>query len=405
VNACILTIGDELLQGNTVNTNSSWIGRTLIKYDIIVKKIITIGDDIESIIIEMRYILNSGYDYIFVTGGLGPTHDDITKNAFVKLFNDKLIFNQSYYNKLKSKYEKNLIKMPSINRSQAMYPEKANIIPNNFGSALGMQYKDKNSNIFVMPGVPEEMKNMINDYILPELINKPLSDNVITIKTSGIMESKLAEKVNKIIIKYSNSCKFAFLPSYYGVSFRINRIDHNINIQDVKDEFYKAMEPYSFGINDDTLENYIANKLITQKHTIALAESCTGGNIAKRLSSIPGSSKYFLGGIVAYSNILKTKLLHVNLETLNKFGAVSKQVALEMARGIRENTKADIGISTTGISGPDSLGKKPIGLVYIALVSSNKTIVKKYNFNFGRNAHRELTTTATLNIIRLSDLF
>ena len=403
MNGAILTIGDELLQGFTVDTNSSWLGTTLLPYNIKISKKVAVGDNLNDIISETQIILDDNYDFLFVTGGLGPTHDDITKEAFRQLLNDELIFDEIYYNQLKHHFEKRSIKMPESNHSQAMLLKTADAIPNENGTALGMHFLIKGTHTFVMPGVPGEMHNMVKNYILPNYFKTTPEENIITIKTAGIMESHLAEKVNGLIEKYSNSFRFAFLPHYSGVSFRINKLNKNENLLNVKDEFYSAMLPYAYGINNDTLEEVLGLKLIEQKLTIATAESCTGGLISKRLTDIAGSSEYFLGSVTAYSNQLKTSLLDVPMDIINTHGAVSEETALKMANGVRAKTGADIGMSTTGISGPGGGTKnKPVGLVYIGVVTPEKSILKKYNFNFGRNIHREMTTTATLNITRLA---
>ena len=216
------------------------------------------------------------------------------------------------------------------------------------------------------------------------------------------MESKLAEQVSELMKKYSKSFRFAFLPHFNGVAFRISKSREEGDLQRVKNEFYKEMRPYSFGINNDTLEGIIGEKLKDKNLTIAVAESCSGGLIAKRLTDTVGSSDYFLGSITVYSNRLKTSLLNVSEKTLEVSGAVSEVVAIEMANGIRNKTKADIGLSTTGISGPGGgTDTKPVGLVYIGLVTPEKSMVKKYNLDFGRHIHREMTATAALNLTRL----
>ena len=403
MNACVLTIGDELLQGFTTDTNSSWLGMTLLPYGINISKKITVGDDINSIVQESKKILDANFDFFFITGGLGPTHDDITKEAFCKLLNDELIFDEVYYSQLKDKFDKRLVKMPENNRSQAMLLKKADSIPNDSGSALGMHILEKRTHIFILPGVPREMKEMVSSYIIPNYIGTAPEENYLTIKTAGVMESRLAESVKELMEKYSNSYRFAFLPHYNGVSFRIRKLGEKNDFQDVKNDFFKAMQPYAYGINDDSLEGVLGEKLKNKKLTISVAESCTGGLIGKRLTDTAGSSEYFLGSITAYSNQLKTTLLDISDETLNEYGAVSEQTAIEMATGIKNKTGADIGLSTTGISGPGGGTKtKPVGLVYIGLVSPKKSIVKKYNFHFGRHIHREMTTTAALNITRLT---
>ncbi len=402
MNACVLTIGDELLQGFTTDTNSTWLGTMLLPYDIIIQKKITVGDDIHSIINESQGIIEDQYDFLFVTGGLGPTHDDITKEAFRQLLGDELIFDESYYLHLKELFDKRLMQMPEINRSQAMMLKSANVIPNDNGTALGMYFFNKETHIFIMPGVPGEMKKMVKRHIIPNYIKKSPNENFVTIKTAGVMESKLAEKVSGLMGKYSKSFRFAFLPHFNGVSFRISKTGKDGNLQRVKNKFYKEMKPYSYGINDDTLEGVLGEKLKDKKLTIAVAESCTGGFIGKLLTDTAGSSDYFLGSITAYSNRLKKSLLNVSEKTLEVSGAVSEVVAIEMANGIRNKTKADIGLSTTGISGPGGgTDTKPVGLVYIGLVTPENSIVKKYNFNFGRHIHREMTATSALNLTRL----
>ena len=334
---------------------------------------------------------------------MGPTHDDITKAAFCQLLNDELIFDKNYYSQLKERFDKRLVKMPENNRSQALLLKKADSIPNNTGSALGMHILEKNTHIFILPGVPGEMKEMVSKYIIPNYIGTVQKENYITIKTAGVMESRLAEMVKELMEKYSDSFRFAFLPHYNGVSFRIRNLDEKNDIEKIGGEFIQAMQPYAYGLNDDSLEGVLGEKLKNKKLTISVAESCTGGLIGKRLTDTAGSSEYFLGSITAYSNQLKTTLLDISDETLNEYGAVSEQTALEMAKGIRNKTGSNIGLSTTGISGPGGGTKtKPVGLVYIGLVTPEKSIVKKYNFHFGRHIHREMTTTAALNITRLT---
>ena len=403
MNACVLTIGDELLQGFTTDTNSSWLGMTLLPYGINISKKITVGDDINSIVQESKKILDANFDFFFITGGLGPTHDDITKEAVCQLLNDELIFDEVYYSQLKDKFDKRLVKMPESNRSQAMLLKKADSIPNDSGSALGMHILEKRTHIFILPGVPREMKEIVSSYIIPNYIGTAPEENYLTIKTAGVMESRLAESVKELMEKYSNSYRFAFLPHYNGVSFRIRKLGEKNDFQDVKNDFFKAMQPYAYGINDDSLEGVLGEKLKNKKLTISVAESCTGGLIGKRLTDNAGSSEYFLGSVTAYSNQLKTTLLNVSDGIINEHGAVSEQTALEMAKGIRNKTGSNIGLSTTGISGPGGGTKtKPVGLVYIGLVTPEKSIVKKYNFHFGRHIHREMTTTAALNITRLT---
>ena len=386
--ACIITIGNELLQGFTIDTNSSWIGKKLLPLNITIKKKITIPDDHNIIIKETSKVLNGNFDYIFVTGGLGPTHDDVTKKAFCELFSDKMYLDEIYLSKLKNKFLKKNKKFLDINKSQAILLKKADSIANYHGSALGIYYFKNKTHIFIMPGVPFEMKNMMNKTIIPKYINKKSFNNLITINTTGIIESQLAENIKPLMKKYSKICNFSFLPSYKGVSFRIYLKDTRNDIDTITKEFTNAMIPYAYGYNDETLEYKLGKLLIKNKQTISTAESCSGGLIGKLLTNMPGSSKYFLGSIIAYDNKLKTKLLGVSEQNIKKNGAVSKEVAIEMAKNIRLKTQSDIGISTTGISGPDgATKKKPLGLVYIGIANNKTSTVKKYIFDYDRNIH------------------
>ena len=402
MNAIIVTIGNELLQGFTLNTNASWIGKTLLPYNIQIKKIVTIGDTLDQIVYEINNILKENFNFLFITGGLGPTHDDITKNAFMKIMDDKLIFDEKYYKELIQKFNKNSIKILEMHRSQAFRLKKSISIPNDCGTALGIHYSIKDKQIFIMPGVPREMKNMVTKHIVPTFIKLKAEQNIVTIKTFGITESHLSEKVNPLMQKYKKTCRFAFLPHYTGVSFRISKINSNLNLSNIKDEFWKLMAPYAYGTDEDSLQSIIINNLINLNLTIASAESCTGGLISKYLTDTPGSSSCFLGGITPYNNNLKHSLLNISKASIKKYGAVSEFIALKMAEQIRILTNADIGISTTGIAGPSGGTKsKPVGLVYIGLSTNDKNIVKKYIFRYDRKNNRIVTAHKALDMIRL----
>ena len=401
MNAIIVTIGDELLQGFTLNTNASWIGKTLLPYNINIKKVITVGDQLDQIINEINNVLKENCNYLFITGGLGPTHDDITKSAFIKIIDDELVFDEKYYNELKQKFDKLSIKMLEMHRSQALRLKKSDPIPNDCGSALGIHYSFQNKQIFIMPGVPREMKHMIKNHILPNYIKLIPEKNITTIKTFGITESHLSEKIHSLMKKYKSEFKFAFLPHYTGVSFRITKLNSNSKLSKIKNEFLKGIGKYAYGSDEDTLESIINKILINSNLTIATAESCTGGMISKFLTDSPGSSNYFLGGITPYNNQLKESLLNISKVSIDKHGAVSEEIATEMAKKIRKITNSDIGISTTGIAGPEGGTKyKPVGLVYIGISTKNQNITKKYNFNFDRKNNRIITAYKALDIIR-----
>ena len=408
----IIVIGNEIVNGFTSDTNSVYINKKLSQYkNIQIYKIIQVSDIINDINDALDYLLNKSIDYIFLTGGLGPTHDDITKQALRDYFKSDIILKNKYYEKLLSFYKKKGIKNTDHLKSQAEILSNSMPIPNRYGTALGLYIEHANSKIFVLPGVPKEVIGMVEFEIIPNYIDKNFDkvQNYITILTSGIYESQLSSLLHDLIKDNKEIFNVAFLPSYNGVKIRIsyNGINKKLDLNDFKEEILENINKYVYGYNDDLLEEVIVNKLIGRSLTLSLAESCTGGYISKKITDIPGSSKVYMGGIIAYNNIIKREYLQVPDEILKKYGAVSKEVALQMAESIRNNFKTDIGLAVTGISGPGGgTNKKPVGLVYIAIVFKDKKIVKEFNLTSQRDSHRELTCHISLHIIRsvLSDI-
>jgi len=403
--AAIITIGDELVQGFTHDTNSFWISNTLTKYSIKVVKIISVGDNYKDITNAFDNLLNLyTLDYIFITGGLGPTHDDITKNVLSKYLKLKIKIDHIYLKNLKKKYKNNNITLPSNLVSQASILENATPINNDNGSALGLMIEKNNTKIFVLPGVPSEMKYMFKTKIISTYISNALSSKYITISTAGIYESKLFNILADVIEKYKNKYKVAFLPKYTGVNIRISKLNDDIENSEFKkfeNTLKDRIERYIYSVNNETLEEVVGKILLDRNMKLSVAESCTGGLIAKKLTDIPGSSKFFLGGVVAYDNKLKEKLLNISKFDLNKYGAVSEEISKQMVEGIKKITNSDIALATTGISGPTGGTKeKPIGLVYISIIYNDQLLIKKFNLIPERNAHREITTSVALNIIR-----
>ena len=404
----IISIGDELLNGLTVDSNSSWIARNISKYEsLVISSKITVGDESENIKKRLNYLLNRNHEYIFITGGLGPTHDDITKRVLCEYFNCKLKLDINYHNKLKEAFIKRKIENSKHIVEQAQIIDISKPIKNNYGTALGMMISIDNSNIFVMPGVPREMEGMMNDYIIPTYISNKYKKtvNCTTILTTGIYESKLSN-ILKDIIEENKNFKVAFLPDYTGVKLRLSIGGKNIREKDLfdfKDKIVSKINKYVYGYNNDKLENIVAEILSKKKLSISIAESCTGGYLSKVLTDIPGSSKYFNGSVVAYSNDVKENILNIDKVLLKKYGAVSKQVALEMAQSIKTIFKTDIGVSTTGISGPGGgSADKPVGTIYICIIYKEKKIIKKFHLIQDRDIHRKVAVQVALNIIRLS---
>lgn len=405
MNACMLTIGDELLQGYTVDTNSAWLGKTLENYNIQFKEKITISDDLDAIVNSTKGAIEKKYPYIFITGGLGPTHDDVTKTAMKHVFESDEYFDEAYYELLKQKFAAAGISMPDNNRSQAVILTECTPLENKMGTALGMYFTKNDSQIFVMPGVPNEMKSITKHIIIPNyLTDNELPHKTITLLTTGVSESRIAEQIMELVEKYSESVKTAFLPQYTGVNIRLRLRDSfdGSEIKQYTSELKSLLGPVIYGTDDDTLESVVGTLLRENNLTISAAESCTGGLISKRLTNIAGSSDYFVGSVIVYNNILKEKILNVSSETLETQGAVSEKTATEMAMGIRKITGADLGVAATGISGPGGGSKeKPVGLVYIAVSDRSTVQVKKINFPRGRDIHRILSANTALNMVRM----
>tara|TARA_B110000116_G_scaffold38620_1_gene30737 strand:- start:2847 stop:4061 length:1215 start_codon:yes stop_codon:yes gene_type:complete len=395
----LITIGAELLNGTRTDTNASWIGQSIVTIGANINWHMTVNDSDESILNSLNQI-PSDVKIVLCTGGLGPTHDDITASVLYKYFNDKPLFDEKYWSLLIDKFKDRGIQIPEANKNQAIKPKVGKIIPNPIGSARGLHFKNNNFQLFSMPGVPSEMKAMMNDYILPIISEMSQTENYVKlIRTTGIMESALYE-IMEPYLKNNNDVNVAFLPRFTGVDLRISS-NKNEALVEFLDQILDLLDKYYYADDDIELEDVLGQVIIHNKKTISTAESCTGGLISDRLTNTPNSSSYFKGGVVAYSNSIKIKLLNVNKDTINKNGAVSKEVALEMAQGIRKNLNVDIGLSTTGIAGPGGGSKeKPIGLVYIGISASNFDKVYKFNFTNNRKTNKLMTSQAALNILR-----
>ena len=410
MNVAIVAIGDELMNGSTINYNSSWIAKKISKYaDLHINNISILYDNCLDIENKIKALLKEKYKYIFVTGGLGPTHDDITKKAFQNIFKCDLVFNEVYYERLINYFNKKGFSIDKDHlKSQAEILECSSPIPNRSGTALGMCIKKNNTSIFIMPGVPSEMKGMMKNEIIPRYLDLEYSEFLkkTTFLTTGITESKLSNLLSSIVKNNSDKYKFSFLPSYLGVKFVVAAKNNSNSIKNynsfckiIKDKIGK----FSYGFNDDKLEEVVGELLIEKKLSVSFAESCTGGLISKKITDIPGSSNFYKGSIIAYSNEIKKKYLKVSSSLLSSEGAVSQQVALAMADNIRKQFNSDIGLAVTGISGPEGGSEdKPVGLVYIAFVYKNKKIVKKFKLINNRKKHREITACIALNMIRLN---
>lgn len=405
----VISVGDEILIGQIVNTNAAFLGQRFFAAGMPVERTVVISDSESAMLDEFANSVKN-FDITIITGGLGPTHDDITKPALVKFFGDELVKDQKVLGHVKKFFADRKIVMPAVNEGQALVPKNSEVIWNSNGTAPGI-WMESGGRVFVaLPGVPYEMKPMIDEQVIPKLKEKFSSKTgkvflQKTILTTGIGESSLFEKfgdIDELLV----GCKMAFLPSATGVRLRINA--------EAEDE-YKAMEmietvkrkiiqyagEYVFGEDEDTLELVIGRLLRERGSTLSLAESCTGGRISSKIVSVAGSSDYFLGGVCSYSNDAKIKILGVQSSTLEANGAVSVQTAVEMATGARKLFGSDYALSTTGIAGPaGATAIKPVGLVCIGFSSAEKEYALEFSFGNRRDINIERATQRALEILR-----
>jgi nicotinamide-nucleotide amidase len=407
--AKIISIGDEILIGQIINSNASYISGKLYKIGIPVERVITIGDNQKDLINELKDSVKY-FNVTIITGGLGPTHDDITKPVLVKYFKDKLVLNKKVLEQVSRIFKSRNIKMPEANINQAMVPLKAKVIWNNCGTAPGILYKNEKKIIIALPGVPFEMKEMIDKEVIPYIRKNFLKLTGLklrskTILTTGITESELFEKLGDIS-KLTGGEKLAFLPSASGVRLRIDvkgktKYELSQKIKKIENNIKKKAGGYIYGEEDDRLEEIVGRILIKRGLTLSTAESCTGGLLSSRITDVSGSSKYFLGGIISYSNKSKIDILKVKSTTIEKFGAVSVETAKEMALGIRKVFNSDIGISTTGIAGPTGGTKsKPVGLVWIGYSDEKNNYTKRFFFGNIRERTKIRASMMALEILR-----
>jgi len=402
MNIAILSIGNELLSGFTINTNASWIGKKLTNIGCSINNQITIKDNKNLILNALRELCNNEVHFLIITGGLGPTNDDMTRNALFKFVSTPETFDENYWRFLKEKYKKLNIDLPDSNKSQAIIPTKGKLIPNPIGSARGFQFKYKNTEIISLPGVPSEMKLMMSESIIPKIKNNiSIPKFVKSISTYGIVESMLVEKI-KIITNQFLDCEIGYYPSIMGVDIRISGYDlRRLNqiIRDLKNN----LKEFIYSSKNELMEEVVVRLAIKKKKTIAIAESCTGGLISDRITNVSGSSNIFKGSIISYSNESKVKLLNINKNILDKRGAVSEEIASLMASNVLKLFSSDYGVSVTGIAGPTGGSKlKPVGLVYIGIANKNEINVKKIQFNHNRKGNKIKSSQAVLNWLRIN---
>ncbi|HEU5053108.1 MAG TPA: CinA family nicotinamide mononucleotide deamidase-related protein [Hanamia sp.] len=405
--ASIITIGDELLIGQVIDTNSAWIAQQLNKMGVAIKNRIAIGDDGDEIKNALDFESRQA-DVILITGGLGPTRDDITKKVLCDYFGGKLVINEGALENVKHLFEKVYNKPVSeVNLKQAEVPDVCEVIQNKRGSAPGMIFQ-RDGKIFIsMPGVPYEMMGIMHDF-LPYVQQKFQLPAVLhrTILTAGIGESALAEMIENFEDNLPKEIRLAYLPNYGMVRLRLTTsgFDKEKTEKTLDEQFSQLkvlVKEYMVTDEDESMQQVVGKWLLKNKKTISTAESCTGGTIASLITSVPGASAYFEGSIVSYSYEIKETLLDVKKETLEKFGAVSEETVREMLAGLLEKMKTDYGIAVSGIMGPDGgLPGKPVGTVLVAVGNKERQMVKVLKQRFDRLKNIEVTSVMALNLMR-----
>jgi nicotinamide-nucleotide amidase len=402
----IITIGDELLIGQVIDTNSAWMAEVLNLSGIKVAQITSISDSREHILAALKEA-ETHADIILMTGGLGPTRDDITKTTLCEYFNTKLVFNQEAFDNVDRIFRNRGYSLTLLNRAQAEIPGNCTPLLNENGTAPGMWFEENGKIYASMPGVPFEMKGIMTTHILPRL--QKLSQTTIvhrTILTHGVGESFLAAKIEAWETALPGYIKLAYLPQPGIVRLRLtgsgpDREELETVISERVDALYEIIAEYVFGEGDDTLEQVTGDLLKASGYTMATAESCTGGYIAHLITSIPGSSSYFKGSVVAYSNEIKENVLGVSHRTISKHGAVSEETVFEMAAGIIRQFKVSCAIAVSGIAGPEGgTNDKPVGTTWICVLTPKGAETRKFTFGEHRGRNIRRAALAAIDMLR-----
>jgi nicotinamide-nucleotide amidase len=405
----LLTIGDEILYGQIVDTNSQWMSVELDKVGIKVIRKTTVGDQEDEILTAFAEAEKRA-DIILITGGLGPTSDDLTKPLLAKYFNCKLEIHEEALQEITAFFKSRGREMIEPNRQQAALPVCCTKITNPIGTAPGMWFEKEGKVFMSMPGVPHEMKKMMTERVIPKLKEKFHTPNIYhkVIRTIGIGESFLAEKIAPWENSLPEHIKLAYLPSLGEVKLRLTGFSNSSSQLeseiDVLVEKLKVIAgDYIYGYGDESIEVVIGKMLRERKLTLSMAESCTGGYLSHLITSVPGCSDYFLGSMVPYAYEIKMRQLGVKPEVLEKYGAVSEPTIIEMANIVRAKFNTDIGVATSGIAGPGgATPEKPVGMVWIAYSDKHHTVTKKLQISNDRTINIKMASMAVINLIRMS---
>ncbi|MBO5351060.1 MAG: competence/damage-inducible protein A [Alistipes sp.] len=405
--ATIITIGDEILIGQIVDTNSVSIARRLNAAGIVVHEKCSIGDSREEIIAAIRRAELSS-QVVIITGGLGPTKDDITKKTLAELFHSAMRFDEGVAEHVERMLAERGIAFNALNRSQAEVPEVCTVLHNAHGTAPGMWFEDAGRVIVSLPGVPFEMEHLMEDEVMPRLKEHFALRQIVhrTLITAGLAESLLAERIEKWEEALPPYLKLAYLPAAGIVRLRLSayEVEGQAVSEEIERQFAELrtlIPDYVVGFETATVEEQVHHTLIERRATLALAESCTGGKIASKFTAMAGASAYLLAGVVAYANEAKMNILGVDAELIRRHGAVSEEVARAMAEGVRRLTGADYALSTTGIAGPTGgSAEKPVGTVWFALATPTETIALKHACGTDRGQVIDRATAYAIRLLR-----
>lgn len=402
----IITIGDEILIGQIVDTNSAWMCKELTKNGFQVVAVTSVGDCKKSIIKSVD-IAKTRADVILLTGGVGPTNDDITKSTLCEYFQTKMVFNNDVFENISQLFAKKNFAMNELTKAQAFVPENSTVINNKVGTAPILWFEHNGFILVSMPGVPFEMRDAMQYEIIPRLKNIFSVNDYLrkSFLVAGVTESALSISLQSFEESLPEGFSLAYLPTYGYVYLRLSAlgIKHKDTLEQQGEKLKNALGELLIAETDKPLEFVLGELLTKNNYTVSTAESCSGGNIAKRIVSLAGASTYFKGSIVSYSNEIKNELLHVDKEILVAKGAVSEEVVIEMAINVSEIMKTDCAISVSGIAGPDGgTPEKPVGTVWICTKTPDSIVAKKYNFGTSRNENIQRTTNiALLQLIKM----
>lgn len=406
--AALISIGDELLIGQVVNTNAAWLGGRLVECGIEVDSMSTIGDVREVIVDEIKRMA-ARRDLVVVSGGLGPTDDDLTRDAVCDLLNCGMQIDTQQLARIEQRFAARGYTINERSRLQALVPEAARVLPNDYGSAPGLEFVVDGARVVVLPGVPSELRGIFTEHVLPTLASDASAIDRTTILVFGPTESALADMLADLAPLVHDGVTLAYLPSTGGIRLRAMRTRSNSDtikrhaelVEGIRTRAGKCM------VSDDgsLMPEAVGRMLRERKLTVCTAESCTGGLIGKMLTDNAGSSDYYVGGVVAYSNSVKIAMLDVESELIDTHGAVSEQVARAMAEGARKRIGADIAVAVTGVAGPDGgTSEKPVGTVWIAVASGRSTNASLHNLGNERQIVRERAAYIALDMVRRAAL-